>query len=619
NFNSTIGTINSSDSTKKGKSEIKLTSTQAGTANVSVTLDNQTVSKLVNITSVNVLGVYNTRTQESFISIRDAIDDADTRDGDSLTISEGIYTENVVVNKKLTIKAAAGAKVTVKAKDDDKSVFVIGNGGSGSTIQGFNIISSSDSYGISLSHSYNNNISNNNVSDSNRGIYLYNSGNNTISGITIKDSYYGIFIYNSASNNIFGNIIKNNENGIYLRNSNYNIVTGNTIVDNFFGSYVYHSNNNNVTGNIITGNWAGIYLYDTNNNYVTNNNLTDNGAGITHYNSIGIVISGNNFSDNWITDISVIDSGKVVMATSFYTCGPAALATILKNMGIYTTEIELAELAGTDETGTSLFGLTTAALNKGVTAIGARLTTDQLKSNHMVVLSIKGVNHFVVIQNITDTTVYLFDPNLGNVEMTMDKFNELYIGIALIINEQAPANATLLTDTEMENIKGFRWEKVANEYWIPGFYYPTLQWVNRIIYYPVIKFRWVPGYRLFGRIPIPGHFKPYIKLEKLIIPVPKIVWKWKPPEKRTYYTYKRVPDIPVYFSYVPNLDRTSKKIAYGGATIFMGAVGVVFGPNPAYRIGGAGMIYSGLYNYQQHLDEVGYGDDWRYTDPLFYI
>ncbi|WP_286473733.1 hypothetical protein [Methanobacterium sp. CWC-01] len=37
--------------------------------------------------------------------------------------------------------------------------------------------------------------------------------------------------------------------------------------------------------------------------------------------------------------------------------------------------------------------------------------------------------------------------------MARDKFNELYTGVALIINGQAPVNATLLTDDEMRNIK----------------------------------------------------------------------------------------------------------------------------------------------------------------------
>ncbi|MEL7671338.1 cysteine peptidase family C39 domain-containing protein [Methanobacterium sp.] len=150
-----------------------------------------------------------------------------------------------------------------------------------------------------------------------------------------------------------------------------------------------------------------------------------------------------------------------MIQSDIWDCGPASLATVLNNMGISATQDELASLAGTDETGTSLYGLKIAAQSKGVTAIGARLTIDQLLTNNIVVLSINGVNHFDVVQNITNTTVYLFDPNLGNIQMTRDKFNELYIGIALLINEQAPANATILTDDEMRNIKGsWHWEKV---------------------------------------------------------------------------------------------------------------------------------------------------------------
>ena len=124
-------------------------------------------------------------------------------------------------------------------------------------------------------------------------------------------------------------MIEYNENGIHIFDSDYNVITGNKIADNYYGSYISQSNNINVTGN----------------------NLTDNGSGITHYNSIGIVLSGNSFTDNWLTDTSVIDSGEVVLATTIYSCGAAALATILNSFRIYATENELATLAGTDKTG----------------------------------------------------------------------------------------------------------------------------------------------------------------------------------------------------------------------------------------------------------------------------
>ena len=305
----------------------------------------------------------------------------------------------------------------------------------------------------------------------------------------------------------------------------------------------------------------GVYLYDTNNNQITGNTLTDNGAGITYHNSLGVNLSGNNYTDNWLTDTSTIDDGEMVIATTIYSCGPAALATILKNLGIYTTEAELAQLAGTDETGTSLYGLKTAAQSKGVNAVGARLTIDQLQPNYLVVLDIDGTRHFEIIRNITNTTVYLFDPNLGDLEMTREKFNELYTGVSLIINGQAPVNATLLTDDEMRNIKAL-WHiaKVEHSYWTPGYWYPTTKWVTKSFYYPTIQFKWIPSYLWRGWLPIPGHYEARIVWKRANINIPTIVWKYQKPRKKTYYTYVKVPDWDDYNNYV-----TSTKEYFKGA------------------------------------------------------
>jgi trimeric autotransporter adhesin len=57
-----------------------------------------------------------------------------------------------------------------------------------------------------------------------------------------------------------------------------------------------------------------------------------------------------------------------------------------------------------------LYGMKTAAQNKGATAIGAKLTIDQLKPNYIVVLTINNVKHFEVVQNIINTTIYLLTP-----------------------------------------------------------------------------------------------------------------------------------------------------------------------------------------------------------------
>ncbi|MEN4006038.1 MAG: cysteine peptidase family C39 domain-containing protein [Methanobacterium sp.] len=52
------------------------------------------------------------------------------------------------------------------------------------------------------------------------------------------------------------------------------------------------------------------------------------------------------------------------MQSTAYICGPAALATVLQNIGIGVTEQELKVLAGTDTSGTSMYGLVRAAKAK---------------------------------------------------------------------------------------------------------------------------------------------------------------------------------------------------------------------------------------------------------------
>ena len=538
NFNSTLGIINSSNSTSNGRVRVKLTNSSAGTAIITVTIDNQSVFESLNITNVNVLGVCNTRTLKRFATIQAAVDDVDTHDGDTITLDEGTYIENVSITKQLSIIPFTNSNVTVQTNDPSKSVFVINNDGSGSSIRGLNIIGSIDSYGIALSHAYNSSIFNNSISISSRGIYLYMSGSTTLNANIITNSNYGIVLYNSINNNISNNTLINNEKGIYLLDSDYNKINGNILNDNYYGTYIYDSSNNEITGNNITNNWVGVYLYETNNNLINGTNFTGNGAGITYYNSINTTLSSNNFTDNWITDTSVIDSGNNVLATTPYTCGPAALATVLESIGIYTTEAQIAQLSNTDESGTTLYGMVTAAQYYGVTALAGRLTTNQLAANYIVLLSINGVNHFEVIENITNSTVCLFDPNIGNINMSIDQFNGFYTGFALILNGTLPVGVIALTNTEMQNIKGdWHYVKEKHSVYVPGYFYKTYVTKHYVISIPYIYFTFVPVYTFWG-VTI-GYYWPHLAYYHLYINQRYAVWHYVPGYIRTYYTLKK--------------------------------------------------------------------------------
>jgi len=436
-FNTTLGLIATPVSTQNGKAVTTLTNTSTGTANVSVTLDNQTINTQITIMGNNGTAIINTRTGQGFSSIQSAIDSSDTHNGDILTLTDGIYTENIIVDKQITIKPVSGANVTVQAVDTNSGVFTINNSGNGSTIQGLNIDS----------------------------------------------GLYGIYL-NSANNcNINGNNISNNVYEIYLDNSNNNNITENTVTGSYYGIYLNSSNNNILNENNITNNSYGIYLINSTNTIITENNVTNSGVGIDYTNSNSTTIDGsNNVTNSSIQDILQIDTTGIVMSSTTSNCGPAALATLMQKFGINVTQDELAIFAGTDTTGTTMSGLIQAAQNEGLIAQGFKLSVDELVTGNIVFLTINGRGHWCIITSINDTTVYLEDSDFGNINMTLANFTADYLGnattgYALVVtndsNDPQLNGNEPLTNDEMQNIKGsISWDLYVHydgEYavWVP--------------------------------------------------------------------------------------------------------------------------------------------------------
>ena len=125
----------------------------------------------------------------------------------------------------------------------------------------------------------------------------------------------------------------------------------------------------------------------------------------------------------------------VVMQTTNYTCGPASLATVLNNLGFNATEMELAALAGTDENGTTMYGLLQAVRSKGLNATGMKIASNNLKSNNIVYMTVNGGAHYSVIRSINNETVLLADPSLGNINITREEFEEQYNGYAMVLDD----------------------------------------------------------------------------------------------------------------------------------------------------------------------------------------
>ena len=141
-------------------------------------------------------------------------------------------------------------------------------------------------------------------------------------------------------------------------------------------------------------------------------------------------------------------------------------------MGFNSTEGELKVLAGTDTSGTTMHGLSEAAKAKGLSATGMKLSVDDLKPNNIVHIILDGTPHYSVVREVTENSVYLADPSLGNIVMSREKFSEIYTGNALVISGPQEINQTAeqvnntdtssvqsqnsqtLTTETMQNIKG---------------------------------------------------------------------------------------------------------------------------------------------------------------------
>ncbi|GAG16513.1 unnamed protein product, partial [marine sediment metagenome] len=92
------------------------------------------------------------------------------------------------------------------------------------------------------------------------GIKISNSNNNSVSDSTISYVRGGVLLLNSYHNMIGdNNTISNNGSGIWIENSNENTVSGSTISNNYqHGILVISSGNNQIIGNSITGNTGGM-------------------------------------------------------------------------------------------------------------------------------------------------------------------------------------------------------------------------------------------------------------------------------------------------------------------------------------------------------------------------
>jgi parallel beta-helix repeat protein len=258
-----------------------------------------------------------------FHTIQEAIDAAS--DGDVIGVNSGTYSENLIINKPISLKGMTNgqppvifgnqtvAVVTITSNDVQFSGFNVTNGGYGDSYGDGLLGGGIELFGVSKC-----NITNNLVYDNLAcGISLVNANNNTIANNICVSNWIGIRLWAWSPKTTNYNVIHNNTCSFNLRNGisiwsytyrtivvNYNsitdnVVSANSILSDYGGIDIGKSRGDYVSGNIVSSNAEAIYLNSVYDSKFYHNTFLNNSVQVQIHDDQELGPSTNTWDDGY--------------------------------------------------------------------------------------------------------------------------------------------------------------------------------------------------------------------------------------------------------------------------------------------------------------------------------
>ncbi len=194
---------------------------------------------------------------QDYSTIGEAISHASA--GDTILIQSGVYNENLIIDKSLTLEGQNQANTIIMGKGDSTPTSVLILAANGVKISGLTIES----------------ISNSNTTRYAYGIWV-EGDNITITGNIIQNTYIGIFCSTQSSTTITQNTITGSiKDAIRFCAGSQNNISDNNIISNAVSGIALGGYSNTVEGNNLQNNTRGLGL-GASNSVVFNNTIVSN-------------------------------------------------------------------------------------------------------------------------------------------------------------------------------------------------------------------------------------------------------------------------------------------------------------------------------------------------------